>query len=367
MPRAILTSVLLMCLAVAASAAGFLPGSNGSFGDSSEGFFEGESYLGVDTRDITPDRMEPLHLKEETGVEVTLVDQDAPAGKAGIKEHDVIMSINDEKVESVEQLRRLIHEIPAGRVISIGIFRDGKPLTLKAELGDRNKLFHFESGPKEFKFEMPSMPAIPDVDLDLPVSVVIVHSSLRSGLMVENLTPQLGDFFGVKNGKGVLVRSVERGSRAEKAGFHAGDVIVRVNDQPVNDSGDFSHALRGRKDNSVSVVVIRDRKEQTLTLTLPDRSQSGMQEESLELPRITAQMDLTRMQSELARVKPEIEAYTQEMRRIQPELERSMRQLQQKMQCLEQQKREQSRELRRQQERLRQELRLKLRQGLADI
>jgi len=211
------------------------------------------------------------------------------------------------------------------------------------------------------------MPAIPDVDLDLPVSVVIVHSSLRSGLMVENLTPQLGDFFGVKNGKGVLVRSVERGSRAEKAGFHAGDVIVRVNDQPVNDSGDFSHALRGRKDNSVSVVVIRDRKEQTLTLTLPDRSQSGMQEESLELPRITAQMDLTRMQSELARVKPEIEAYTQEMRRIQPELERSMRQLQQKMQCLEQQKREQSRELRRQQERLRQELRLKLRQGLADI
>ena len=66
-------------------------------------------------------------------------------------------------------------------------------------------------------------------DIDIPVSVVVVHSSARSGLMVENLTPQLGDFFGVKDGQGILVRSVEKGSRAEKAGFRAGDVIVRVN------------------------------------------------------------------------------------------------------------------------------------------
>ena len=54
--------------------------------------------------------------------------------------------------------------------------------------------------------------------MDMPVSVVVVHSSARSGLMVENLTPQLGDFFGAKNGKGVLVRSVEKGSRAERRG-----------------------------------------------------------------------------------------------------------------------------------------------------
>jgi serine protease Do len=67
---------------------------------------------------------------------------------------------------------------------------------------------------------------------------------LRSGLMVENITPQLGDFFGVKGGKGVLVRSVEKGSRGEKAGFRAGDVVVKVNNQPVHDTSDFTHALR---------------------------------------------------------------------------------------------------------------------------
>ena len=89
---------------------------------------------------------------------------------------------------------------------------------------------------------MPQMPAMPDIDI--PISVVIAHSSLRSGLMVENITPQLGDFFGVKGGNGVLVRSVEKGSRGEKAGFRAGDVIVKVNDQIVHDSSDFTHALR---------------------------------------------------------------------------------------------------------------------------
>ena len=75
-----------------------------SFGYSSEDF-GGGSYLGVDTRDVTADRLADLKLKEEHGVEVTLVDQDAPAGKAGIKEHDVILTLNGNQVESVEQLR----------------------------------------------------------------------------------------------------------------------------------------------------------------------------------------------------------------------------------------------------------------------
>ena len=88
--------------------------------------------------------------------------------------------------------------------------------------------------------------------------------------MVENLTPQLGDFFGAKNGKGVLVRSVEKGSRAEQAGFRAGDVIVKVNGESISDSGDFTHAIHGRKGNAVTVSIIRERKEQNLTLTVPD-------------------------------------------------------------------------------------------------
>ena len=210
----------------------------------------------MDTRDITPDRLSELKLKEEHGVEVTLVDQDAPAGKAGLKEHDVILNLNGSQVESVEQLRRMIREIPPGRLVSSwdqprraaddaqgstgGSQEDLRP-------GDvQRQGIHFrhagdagDSGNTRHAVAMPEM--------DVPVSIVVVHSSARSGLMVENLTPQLGDFFGAKNGQGVLVRSVEKGSRAEKAGFRAGDVIVKVNGESISDSGDFTHAMHGRK------------------------------------------------------------------------------------------------------------------------
>src|ERR1700693_4661894 len=120
-----------------------------SFGFSSEDF-GGGSYLGVATRDITPDRLSDLKLKEEHGVEVTLVDQDAPAGKAGLKEHDVILSINGNQVESVEQLRRMIREIPPGRLVTLGVSRDGQPLTLKAQLADRKKTFSMGGSGKAF-------------------------------------------------------------------------------------------------------------------------------------------------------------------------------------------------------------------------
>src|SRR3954467_6688269 len=75
------------------------------------------SYMGVDVEDVSKDRVQPLKLKSESGVEITMVDSDAPAGKAGLKEHDVILQFNGTNVESLEQLRRLIRETPAGRTV----------------------------------------------------------------------------------------------------------------------------------------------------------------------------------------------------------------------------------------------------------
>jgi serine protease Do len=265
------------------------------------------AYLGVDISDITSDRLGALKLKEEQGVEITMVDQDAPAGKAGIKEHDVILTMNGTAIESGAQLRRMIHEMPAGRMVIFGISRDGQPMTIKVQLADRKKTFVYAPKDKDFHIEIPPIPNLPD--FDMPTSVVVVHTSARSGLMVENITPQLGEFFGVKNGNGVLVRSVEKGSRADKAGFRAGDVIVRVNDQPVHDTSDFSHALRSRNAGAVTVNVIRDRKEQNLSLPLPERKESGEMEESLEMPEIDAetQVELGEVEEEMAQLAPQME------------------------------------------------------------
>ena len=192
----------------------------------------GSAYLGITIDDVTAERLAELKLKEEHGAEVTMVDQDAPAGKVGVHEHDVIVRLNDTPIESAAQLRRMIKETPAGRVVTLGISRDGQPMTIKVQLADRHKSMAWEPN---VNVEIPKF-EIPKMDFDLPVSVVVVHQLARSGLMVENITPQLGEFFGVKDGKGVLVRSVDKGSRGEKAGFRAGDVVVKVNNQPVHDT-----------------------------------------------------------------------------------------------------------------------------------
>src|SRR4029077_9037353 len=153
------------------------------------------SYLGVDIADVTTERLSALKLKEEKGVEVTMVEQDAPAGKAGLKEHDVILTMNGTNVESGAQLRRMIHETPPGRIVSLGVSRDGQPMTIKVQLADKHSEFAMaHPKAKEFKFEMPTVPPMPDVDIP-SINMVVVTSSARSGLMVENITPQLGEFF----------------------------------------------------------------------------------------------------------------------------------------------------------------------------
>jgi serine protease Do len=289
------------------------------------------SYLGVDIVDITSDRLGALKLKEEQGVEVTMVDQDAPAGKAGIKEHDVILTMNGTAIDSKTQLQRMIHETPPGRVVTLGLSRDGQAMTIKVQLVDRRNEFSFK-GMKEgdwgknFHVEIPPIPNIPDFDVP-NIGVVVVHSSVRSGLMVENLTPQLGEFFGAKNGNGVLVRSVEKGSRADKAGLRAGDVITRVGDQPVHDTSDFTHALHSHSAGSVSVAVIRDKKEQTLTLTLPERKDSGeMIEESLEAPELDAetQAELSEVQNQVAKLRPQMELAAEQARKATAEMRKSL-------------------------------------------
>jgi len=318
-----LRTLLLTSAVVLASA---LPGGLSAQPGSQPFVFYGEepwggSYLGVDTRDITPDRVSTLHLKEESGVEITMVDQDAPAGKAGLKEHDVILTVNDTKIESQEQLRRVIREIPAGRVISIGISRNGQPVTIKAQLAERKKMPDVDGS---FKFNPPvvtvptiHIPPINMPEMDVP-NIEVIYSPRRSGLMVENLTTQLGQFFGVKDGKGVLIRSVEKGSRGEQAGFRAGDVIMKVDGSTVNDCSDFTRLLRQRKEDKATITVLRDHKEQNLTLALPER-RSGSLKECVDRGSACPEI----IQEQVAEMVPE--AATAELKRIQPELEHAQK------------------------------------------
>jgi len=229
---------------------------------------EGYSYLGVDVDDVTADKVQALKLKSESGVVITMVDADAPAGKAGLKEKDVILQFNGQAVASVEQLRRMIRETPPGRSVQLTISRDGNQQTIPVTLADKAKVYTMVMP----KVVVPRTPRSPRPLIE--PEIYLMHSTSRVGLVLESLTPQLGEFFGVKNGEGLLVRSVEKGSAAETAGFKAGDVIVRVDQEKVADRSDWRSALRN-KTGKVPVGIVREKREQTLTLTMPERRESS--------------------------------------------------------------------------------------------
>jgi hypothetical protein len=226
---------------------------------------------------------------------------------------------------------------------------------------------------REFHIEVPPIPPMPDIDI--PAISVIMTSSARSGLTVENITPQLGEFFGVKNGEGVLVRSVEKGSRAEKAGFHAGDVIVKVNDQRVHDTSDFSTAVRSRNGDTVSVGVIRDKKEQNLSLELPAPRHSGEMFENessaYDLLMQAESANLSNLREEMAKLRPQIEmAARQATENSRKELEEARKSLCTERKKVRQQTEEQRKQLRQEQEQLRHEMermRRELRHSWAEI
>src|SRR5438132_12788773 len=133
--RIITATIILLTISVAAKSSNVGLGEAYGYGEETGT----GSYLGVDISDVTSERLAALKLKDERGVEVTMVDQDAPAGKAGLKEHDVILTMNGTNVESGAQLRRMIHETPPGRLVSLGVSRDGQAMTGKVQLADKHK------------------------------------------------------------------------------------------------------------------------------------------------------------------------------------------------------------------------------------
>jgi len=262
------------------------------------------SYMGIDIQEVTHDRVAALKLKEERGAEITMVDHDSPAGQAGLKEHDVILEFNGSKVQGTEELRRLIHETPPGRTVQLLISRDGQSMNLSLTLADKKEYFAGKHEPHEMPPMIPAMPTIPA----MPALDLNIRTGSSYGLLVDNLTPQLGEYFGVKNGEGVLVKSVEEGTPGKTAGFKAGDVIVRVNNQKVADRGDWRSAIRANRANKLTVGIVRDRREQNLTISLPEASRNHS---SLRvLPAVVdldLDLDMEQLRAEFAQLRPELE------------------------------------------------------------
>ncbi len=226
------------------------------------------SYLGVGVRDVNEERKKALGLKEERGAEITSVESDSPAAKAGLKTSDVVVDYNGNRVESMEQFIRLVRETPAGREVKITVMRNGAPVTLAARPESGNA--RMQKSMTRLREMMPEMRGWVVETMPRPA---MAWEAPSLGIEAESLSEQLAGFFGVK--QGVLVRAVSAGSVAEKSGLKAGDVITKVADSEVKSPREITSQLRDArsKSNIVALTITRDRKEQALKATFPDQSE----------------------------------------------------------------------------------------------
>jgi len=235
---------------------------------------DGSSWLGVETHEVTTDKAKELKLSVERGVVLGKIVPDSPAAKAGLRENDVVTELNGQRVEGAAQFRRMIHEIPAGRSIQLTVWRDGRTQTISATLGKseegRHRMKMVAPTPGMFSFRMPEMPDIPSMEWN--GNMVFGGGQPRLGIDAEDLSGQLGAFFGAPDGEGILVRDVNSGSPAEKAGVKAGDVITSLNGERIRSVGELREKLsakRDDKDRTVKLGVLRNKGEVSLTVELP--------------------------------------------------------------------------------------------------
>lgn len=253
----------------------------------SSGHATGQNYFGIDFRDIGDDQVAPLKLKDTRGAEVTRVDHDAPAGKMGLRAHDVILTMNGTNIDGEEQLRRLLHDCPPGKLVTLTVGRDGQILKLSAAMADRATLerqvwqAHLSvspvsapaiaseaaaAEPDSSEPVVPSAAPVPHTSKSFLTS--LLTSPTYTGANLEALTPQLAQFFGV-SGKGLLVSSVADNSPAAMAGLKAGDVVVQANTVPVSNLSHWLKTVHEAKGKPISITILRDHQQKTLTLT-PD-------------------------------------------------------------------------------------------------
>jgi serine protease Do len=210
-----------------------------------------EGWLGVSISEVSDTKAREAKLAKLAGVYVDSIQSNSPAAKAGVKPHDIIVEYNGHAVEGVLQFRRLVTETPPGRSISMRVWRAGRPQTLSAKVESRRMLLESSmSMPGRIRIERPFVRPF------VMLRGIGLHPLL--GVRAQEVSGQLGQYFQVPGGRGVLVVEVNADSAAQKAGVKAGDVIYQVNGKPVGTTVELEQALRSDcSANGVSVGVVR--------------------------------------------------------------------------------------------------------------
>jgi membrane-associated protease RseP (regulator of RpoE activity) len=244
-------------------------------------------YLGVSVREDTK--------SNEGGAFVENVVDGSPADKAGLKDGDVIVGFGGDVIRGPGRLTEKLRATKAGEKVAMDVRRDGKPVKLHVEMGERPKtsVWTFNGGSgdgyafsleqqKALEESLKSLDKIPQFQGDMggklgkmkifgPGSHRFYFSGGKPLLGVElvETTPDLREALGGSKDAGVLVGKVLPGSAAEKAGLRVGDLILSVDGVKVADSGDLIESIHDKEGKTVDIDLTRDKKTIHMKAVLP--------------------------------------------------------------------------------------------------
>jgi serine protease Do len=277
----------------------------------------GKAFLGVYLQDLDRDTQEALELDSRQGALVEGVVEDGPAEKAGMRAEDVIIVFDGKKVSDSGDLREFISDRKAGDEVKVVVVRDGKERNLTVQLDKSQaswadverieKMIPKMGDSRTFSFSMPGF------------------NRPRMGVQITDLSEQLGEYFGVADGEGALITEVVEESPAQKAGLQAGDVIVKIDNDDVENTSDVYAALEdfeGGEKVAVDVLRKGQKKSFAVELAEPERiyaeeawTPRAGDDDNLRIFRNNDAGD-RELKAEMERLQEELQALKDELRQL---------------------------------------------------
>ena len=250
------------------------------FGQAFTFLVDGGSFLGVYAEDISRENMGRYNMRDVRGTGITNIVKDSPAEKAGLRKDDVILRFDGENVTSVRKLNRLVSEVAPDQSVKLTISRGGSEQEVSVTIAKRKDSFDTKlplvgrleglEGPEGWQGLEGLKPGarVWKWEGGGPEGMVLAFgNNRRIGISTTTLTKQLAEYFGIVDGKGVLVTSVADDSAAAKAGIKAGDIITAVDGEKIEDAGDLTRGINKKKEGDVTLTVIRNKNQRNITVT----------------------------------------------------------------------------------------------------
>ena len=240
---------------------------------------EQSAWLGVQLQALNDDLKEAMDMKDDVeGVLIAEVLDDSPADEAGLEDGDVVTAVDGEEMESVTDLVAAIRNHSPGDEVRVDVIRDGRRRTFEVELGESDVDYRVR------KIRIPEVSNIGDDVHKWVQGWSDDHGYL--GVQILDLNDDLGQYFKVKQGEGVLITEVLEDSPAEDAGLMAGDVVLEYDGKEVKDTGKFrKYVARTEPGEEVSLVVKRKGRTKTIAVEIGETgSPMGQFMEGFRMP-----------------------------------------------------------------------------------